>query len=104
METRPGYPHIVVDEKGAVIEGTTLKVVELVAEHLAYGWSPEEICLQHPYLTLGQVYAALAYYWDHAEKLDKETAERLRRVDALKEKVKSQPSALLRRLKAQGRL
>ncbi len=104
MTVEVGYPHIVVDEKGAVIEGTTLKVVELVAEHLAYGWSAEEICLQHPYLTLGQVHAALAYYWDHAEKLDKEMAERLKRVDALKDKVKFQPSPLLRRLKAQGLL
>lgn len=104
MEAMAEYPHIVVDEKGAVIEGTTLKVVELVAEQLAYGWSPEELCLQHPYLTLGQVHAALAYYWDHAEKLDKEIAERLRRVDALRDKAKSQPSPLLRRLKTQGLL
>lgn len=104
MEAKATYPHIAVDEKGAVIEGTTLKVVELVAEHLAYGWSPEEICLQHPYLTLGQVHSALAYYWDHAENLNKEIAERLRRVDALGDKAKSEPSPLLRRLKAHGLL
>jgi len=39
--------------------GTTLKVVELVLEQMAYGWSPEELHFQHPYLTLGQIYSAL---------------------------------------------
>jgi hypothetical protein len=31
-------------------------VVELVVEKMAYGWSPEEFHLQHPYLSLGQIY------------------------------------------------
>jgi hypothetical protein len=30
----------------------SVKVVELVLDHIAYGWSPEELHLQHPYLTL----------------------------------------------------
>ena len=38
------YEHIVLDESGApAIGGTTMKVVELVAERLGYGWSPEEL-------------------------------------------------------------
>ncbi len=28
---------------------------------MAYGWSPEEMHFQHPDLTLGQIYSALAY-------------------------------------------
>lgn len=41
------YPHIVRGPQGnPLIEGTTLKVVELVVEKLAYGWSPEELHLQ----------------------------------------------------------
>ncbi|MBF0328235.1 MAG: DUF433 domain-containing protein [Nitrospirae bacterium] len=35
-----------------------MKVVELVVEKIAYGWSPEELHFQHPYLTLGQIYSA----------------------------------------------
>ena len=31
------------------IAGTTMKVIELVSGHLAFGWSPEEIKFQHPY-------------------------------------------------------
>ncbi len=82
-ETR--YEHISLDERNvAVIAGTTMKVVELVAEKLAYGWSPEELHFQHPYLTLGQIYSALAYYADHKEALDREMAERLANVEGIR--------------------
>ncbi len=81
-ETR--YEHICLDERNmAFIAGTTMKVVELVAEKLAYGWSPEELHFQHPYLTLGQIYSALAYYADHKEELDREMAARLANVESI---------------------
>ena len=105
MTAKTKYPHIALDERDqAIIEGTTLKVAELVTEKLAYGWSPEEVHLQHPYLTLGEIHAALTYYWDHAKALDEEIAERLKRVNELREKAQSQPSPLISRLKAQGLL
>jgi len=48
------YEHIVVNDEGvALIEGTTTKVMELVLETIAYGWSPNELHFQHPHLTLG---------------------------------------------------
>ena len=44
MAVETKYPHVVLDEHGVpMLKGTTLKVVELVAEKLAYGWSPEEL-------------------------------------------------------------
>ena len=71
VETR--YEHIVLDESQVpTIAGTTMKVIELVVEKIAHGWSPEEMKLQHPYLTLGQIHSALAYYSDHQEELDAE--------------------------------
>ena len=101
MTVRTCYEHIVVGEDGVpTIAGTTTKVVELVAEKLAYGWSPEEIHLQHPYLSMGQVHAALAYYWDHAEELDKDMGDRLRRVEGIRKALG--PSPLVRRLKEKG--
>lgn len=97
------YQHIVLDEKGApTIVGTSIKVIELVVERLAYGWSPEELHFQHPYLTLGQIHSVLAYYWDHAEELDKEISKRLKKVDDLQEKAKRGQTPLVARLKAQG--
>lgn len=57
-----------------LIAGKNFKVIHLVREHIAYGWSAEELALNHPQLTLGEVYAALAYYADNREKLDREIA------------------------------
>lgn len=63
MVVETGYKHIALDEKGTPrIQGTSMRVSELIAERLAYGWSPEELHFQHPYLSLAQIHAALAYY------------------------------------------
>lgn len=95
------YEHVILDENGVpTIEGTSMKVVELVLEATAYGWSPEELHFQHPYLSLGQIHSALAYYWDHAEELDGDIKRRMERVEHIRQKVG--PSALRDKLKAQG--
>jgi uncharacterized protein (DUF433 family) len=60
METR--YQHIELNEEHIPsIADTTMKVVELIVEQQAYGWSPEELHFQHPYPTLGQIHSELAY-------------------------------------------
>ncbi|MBI3973864.1 MAG: DUF433 domain-containing protein [Chloroflexi bacterium] len=95
------YEHIVLDEQGVpVIAPTNMKVIELVLEQMAYGWSPEELHLQHPYLTLGQIHSALAYYWDHRAALDRDIERRLRAVDELRRQVP--PTPLVDRLRSQG--
>jgi hypothetical protein len=77
-----------------------MKVIELLVEKLAYGWSPEELHFQHRSLTPGQIHAALSYYWDHAEELDREIAERLKAVDDLR--TKQGASSLVARFKGRG--
>lgn len=95
------YEHVALDDKGVpVIAGTTMKVIELVLGMKAHGWSPEELKFQHPYLSLGQVHSALAYYWDHQDELDADIEKRLEKVDRLKRQTK--PPPLLKKLKAQG--
>ena len=97
------YEHIAIRQDGVpVIAGTTMKVVELVTEKLAYGWSPEELHFQHPYLTLGQIYSALAYYWDNGEQLNQDIEHRLEHVEHTRQAVK--PSPLIARLKSKGLL
>ncbi len=99
MDTR--YEHITLNEdRIPSIAGTTMKVVELVVEQQAYGWSPEELHFQHPYLTLGQIHSALAYYWDHCKELDDDIQRRLERVEELRSE--NQSSELVERLRAQG--
>jgi uncharacterized protein (DUF433 family) len=96
------YQHIVMDENGVpVIGGTTMKVVELVAERLGYGWSPEELHFQHPYLSMAQVHSALAYYFDHQEELDNDVERRLLEADRIRKRIL--PSALQARL-ARGQI
>jgi uncharacterized protein (DUF433 family) len=80
------YRHIILNEKQVpIIAGTTMMVEELILDHLAYGWSPEELQYQHPYLTLAQVYSALAYYWDHKGEIDRQIEEGLEYVNQLRE-------------------
>ena len=99
VETR--YEHIALDEKSVpIIVGTRLKVIELVLDHIAYGWSPEELRFQHPSLSLGQIHSALAYYWDHQEELDYDIQRRLRLVDQAKRIQK--PTPLETRLRNKG--
>jgi len=98
MKTR--YEHVVLNEdRVPEIAGTTLKVAELVIEQQAYGWSPEELHFQHPYLTLGQIHSALAYYWDHRAELDRDIQRRLERVEKLRGK--AQPPPLVERLRSE---
>ena len=96
--------HIRVDAQGcAWIEGTGIKVVEVALDRLADGLSPEEICLQHHgLLTLAQVHAALAYYYDHQQQLDAEIESQVQRVDGLRAKAGESP--VVQRLKAKGKL
>jgi uncharacterized protein (DUF433 family) len=76
--------HIHLDEHGvAWIDDTNTKVVEVVLDKIAYGWSAEEMHLQHPHLSLAQLYAALSYYHDHQDELDEEIERRYRGAELL---------------------
>ena len=71
--TTIAYEHLdCSSERGPVIAGKNFKVIHLIREHVAYGWSAEELALNHPQLTLGEIYSALAYYADHRERVDQE--------------------------------
>jgi len=66
-------------------------------EQQAYGWSPDELHFQHPYLTLEQIHSTLACYWDHREELDRDIQ---RRFDFVTELLRtSHPAPLAARLK-----
>jgi uncharacterized protein (DUF433 family) len=63
--------HIHRDAEGrAWIDNTNTKVIEVVLDHIAYGWSADEIHVQHPHLSLGQIHAALPFYFDHQPEFD----------------------------------
>ncbi len=67
------YQHIAIDADVCSglprIVGTRVRVMDIVLLHNR-GRSPEEIIDSYEHLTLAQVHAALAYYYDHKVEVD----------------------------------
>jgi uncharacterized protein (DUF433 family) len=66
------------------IAGHRITVQNIVIWHERGGLTPDEITSQHAGITLADVHAALAFYWDHADEIraqiqaDELLAEQLR--------------------------
>jgi uncharacterized protein (DUF433 family) len=89
-------------EGRAWIAGSNTKVIEVALDKLAWGWSPEEMCLQHPQLSLAQIHAALSYYYDHRDELKAEVEELMREYKELRAQAENSP--LRQNLRALGKL
>ncbi|MEG4800569.1 DUF433 domain-containing protein [Microcoleus sp. ARI1-B5] len=99
--TATEYKYVELDDKNVpIIAGTTMKVIELVQAHIAYGWSPAELHLNHRYLTMSQIHSAFAYYWDHKQELDADMQRRFEYAEKLR--LEAGESALAKKLRAQG--
>ncbi|MGH2534403.1 MAG: DUF433 domain-containing protein [Thermomicrobiales bacterium] len=58
----------------ARIAGHRIRVRDVVFWHQELGMSAEEIVKEYPSITIADVYAALAYYWDHRDEIEAEIA------------------------------
>ncbi len=97
--TATEYKHIQLDEDNVpTIAGTTMKVVEIIIPIKAYGWTPENLHEQHPYLTMGQIHSALAYYWDYQEELDADLEQRYKFAEKLRQEAGESP--IIKKLRA----
>ena len=95
--------HVVIDEKGvARIAGSRSRVIDVVLDARAYGWSPQQIHEQHAHLSLGQIHAAFAYYYDHQAELDGQIERQLGEVEAMR--AAAGESAFAKRMRGEGRL
>lgn len=93
---------IELDEHGtAWISGTKVKVIEVATDKLAHGSSPEEMHFQYPHLSLAQIHAALAHYYEHQIEFDAEIVRQANWAAELAEKAKVSP--LRRKLEAKVR-
>lgn len=54
----------------ACITGHRVRVVDIVAWHEMRGMAPDQIVDLFPGITLSDVYAALAYYFDHRAEVE----------------------------------
>jgi uncharacterized protein (DUF433 family) len=77
-----------------------VRVAQIVMDYLAHGWSAEEMCRQHPYLTIAEAHAALLYYWDHQQEIDAEVRAEVEQVE--QDRADTTPSPFLLRLRSQG--
>lgn len=53
----------------AYIAGTRVRVQDIVYDSELMGMTPDEVVRNLPHLTLGQVHAALSYYFDHLDEI-----------------------------------
>jgi uncharacterized protein (DUF433 family) len=80
------------------IDGHRIKVEHIAVMTERMGMTPDEIVTELPTITLAQVHAALAYYYDHKQQIDADIDEGRRFVEELK--AKSPPSKLRQLLEA----
>jgi len=76
----------------ARIAGRRIRVQDIVAFHLRWGQPVDEIAHEYE-LDRADIYAALAYYFDHREEIDREISGD----EAFVEEMRRQHPSLLRR-------
>lgn len=54
------------------VAGTRIRVQDVFVWHELQGQSADEIVSRFPQLTMADVYAALAYYWDHRDEIQRD--------------------------------
>ena len=82
------------------INGTRIRLQDVMIWHERLGRSAEEIVRDFPQLSLAQVYAALAYYYDHRTEIDAQLQEDEQTVEAMK----AQFPSLLRQFTADTKM
>jgi uncharacterized protein (DUF433 family) len=84
-----GRPHIA---------GRRIAVQHIVVWHERLGMSADEIATNYD-LSLGDVYAALSYYFDHRDDIDRDIAASTEFADALRAQTPSKLAAKIRALR-----
>lgn len=57
------------------VAGTRIRVEDIVIWHELQGRSPAEIVADFPQLSLADIHAALAFYFDHREEIQRQMRE-----------------------------
>lgn len=81
------------------IAGSRIRVQDIYVWHELQGKSPDEIVSSFPQLTLADVYAALAWFWDHRDEILQEMRQQEEQADRMKAET---PSKLPAHRKAKG--
>ena len=57
------------------VAGTRIRVEDIRVWHELQGLTPEEIIARHPQLSLADIHAALTYYYDHRDEIQRQCRE-----------------------------
>lgn len=76
------------------VGGTGLRVTDLVIAHLFHKRTPDEVAADYE-ISLAQVYAGLAYYYEHKAELDQDIRQQIFVARKAKEELKSGKPSLL---------
>jgi uncharacterized protein (DUF433 family) len=82
------------------IAGHRISVQDVVVWHEKLGMTVDEIVSTYPSITPADVHAALAYYWDNQEAIEKQITRERRMVTTFKRRY---PSRIPERLMGVGR-
>jgi uncharacterized protein (DUF433 family) len=80
----------------ARVAGDRVRVLDIVTWQKHQGLTPDEIVSHVPTITLAEVHAALAYYFDHVEEIQAEMREERALADGARRNHPSQVDAKLR--------
>jgi uncharacterized protein (DUF433 family) len=82
------------------IAGHRIRVMDIAVYHERQGLSPNEIVALYPQLTLSDVHAALAYFFDHRDEILNDVTEERRFVEEVRQSTPSLLEEKLRRRSA----
>jgi uncharacterized protein (DUF433 family) len=104
MTLELSYPHLVTEagKSPRLRRLPRIRVAQIVMDYLAHGWSVEEMCRQHPYLTPAEAHAAMAYYFDHQSAIEEEIRHEWEQIESESGKLAASP--FLARMRAKGSL
>ena len=68
----------------ARIVGHRIRVQDVAILHEKLGLTPDEILELYPDITLADIYASLAYYWDHRDEIERIIADERAFVDDIR--------------------
>lgn len=77
------------------ISGTRIRVQDIYVWHELQGLSADEIVSRFQHLTMADVYAALAYYWDNRDEIQRQMQDETTLLEQMKLKY---PSPLKQKL------
>lgn len=88
MQAARSLPAAHIDDRGPrpVVAGTDIKVSQVAWEYESQGLTPDEIVDAHTHLSLADVHAALAYFYDHIDAIRADWRESDRMIEEMKAK------------------